>query len=289
MDIYIDDNMLDVSLEAEQTVGDLFVSLEKWLSDTGFRFTAFQLDGKNIPASEVEKAFSTNLHEVARIDVKTTSATQLYAESLLDAAFFLNKYTVTDTGGNGDGGNNEIADEWKESGGRSFLIGDHPGFAHKIDDYLLWGRGDGQRLNEEIVERLHEIANPEAVLLSMKEKIYDITARLEVFSLNMQMGKDREASETVFMFSQTAEKLFRIIPLMHVVANDAELRAFFEEFIGVLKEFFAAYKAQDSVLAGDLAEYEVSPRLIELYDRLKEKNDSAVSAKPADESIAKAC
>jgi hypothetical protein len=283
MDIYIDGNRLDVMLEAEQTVGDLFVSLEKWLSDTGFRFNAFQLDGKNIPASEVETAFSTNVHDVARVDIETTSVTCLYAETLLDAAFFLNKYAA------GDNGKEEIANEWKGSGGRSFLTGDHPGFAKKIDDYLLWGRGDGIKLNEEIAERLEEIANPEAALLSIKEKIYDITARLEVLSLNMQMGKDREATETVFMFSETAEKLFRIIPLVPAAANDAELRAFFEEFTGVLKEFLSAYKAEDSVLAGDLAEYEVSPRLIELYDRLKEKNDPAVSANLTGESVAKAC
>jgi hypothetical protein len=41
-----------------------------------------------------------------------------------------------------------------------------------------------------------------------------------------------------------------------------------EEFAGVLKEFLSAYETRDSVLIGDLAEYEVSPRLAELYGRL---------------------
>jgi hypothetical protein len=284
MDIYIDGNALDVTLEAEQTVGDLFVSLEKWLSDTGFRFAAFALDGKNIHASDVEKAFSTNLSEVSRIEVKTASVTELYAETLLDAAFFLNKYSTAETQGK-----EKIATEWKTSGGRSFLLKDHPAFAKKIDDYFSLGTGDGTKLDEEVLERLHEIANPEAALLSMKEDIYDITGRLEVLSLNMQMGKDREATETVYLFSEAAEKLFRIIPLMSAIANDAEYRSFFEEFTGVLKEFFVAFQAQDSVLAGDLAEYEVSPRLIELYDRLIEKNDSASAAGVSVESAAKAC
>jgi hypothetical protein len=284
MDIYIDGNVLDVTLEAEKTVGDLFVSLEKWLSDTGFRFAAFALDGKNIHASDVEKAFSTNLSEVSRIEVKTASVTELYAETLLDAAFFLNKYSTAEAQGK-----EKIVTEWETSGGRSFLLKDHPAFAKKIDDYFSLGTGDGTKLEGEIAERLHEITNPEAALLSIKENIYDITARLEVLSLNMQMGKDREATETVYLFSRAAEKLFRIIPLMPAVANDTESRTFFEEFTGVLKEFFTAYKAQDSVLAGDLAEYEVSPRLIELYDRLKEKNDSMVTENAVEESAAKAC
>jgi hypothetical protein len=220
--------------------------------------------------------------------VKTASVTQLYAETLLDAAFFLNKYSAAGEQGNGKG-KEEIVNEWKTSGGRSFLLKDHPAFAKKIDDYFLSGTGDGTKLDEEIVERLQEIENPEAALSSMKESVYDITARLEVLSLNMQMGKDREATETVYLFSEAAEKLFRIIPLMPAVANDAEYRTFFEEFTSVLKEFFAAYQAQDSVLAGDLAEYEVSPRLIELYDRLKDKNDSTATENAAEESAAKAC
>jgi hypothetical protein len=284
MNIYIDGNALDVTLEAEQTVGDLFVSLEKWLSDTGFRFAAFELDGKSIHASEVEKAFATNLCDVARIDVKTASITQLYAEALLDTAFFLKKYSTVDVNEK-----ENIANEWQASDGRSFLLKDHPVFAHKIDDCFFQGKGDGDKLSEEIVERLHEIINPRAALLSMKENVYDITARLEVLSLNMQTGKDREATETVYTFSQTAEKLFRIIWLIPDVANDPEYRTFFEEFTGVLKEFFAAYQAQDSVLTGDLAEYEVSPRLFELYDRLKAKSDSVNAANVVEESAAKAC
>jgi hypothetical protein len=285
MDIYIDGNMLNVTLETEQTVGDLFVSLEQWLSNTDFRFVSFELDGKSIHASDVEKAFATNLSDASRIEVRTASVTHLYAEALLDTSFFLNKCPGADPEG---AEKEKVANEWNMSNGRSFLRRDHPAFAKKIDDYFFQGKGDGPKLGAEVVERLDEITSPETALLSMKEKVYDISARLEVLSLNMQTGKDREATETVYLFSQTAEKLFRIIPLMPAAANDAECRAFFEEFTGVLKEFFAAYKAQDSVLTGDLAEYEVAPRLLEIYDRLKTKNDSAPAPDAAKESTVKA-
>jgi hypothetical protein len=321
MDIFIDGNALDVTLENEQTVGDLFASLENWLSQSGFRCAAFALDGKNIPASEVERAFSARLGDVGQINIQTTSVAQLYADTLLDAASFLARYAGAGAGENAGTEKEGAARAWDESGARSFLFENHPGFARKIDDCLMRGTGDGAALSEEIAERLHEIASPKTVLLSMKEKIYDITARLEVLSLNMQMGKDREATETVYDFSKVAEKLFRIIQLMSASAGGAkdgssltedgsfltedasfltEDVLFFEEFTGVLKEFFQAYQARDSVLAGDLAEYEVSPRLLELYDRLKEGNGAADSADAAvcseaalpglaAESIARAC
>jgi hypothetical protein len=300
MNISIDGNTLDVTLENEQTVGDLFASLENWLSQTGFRCAAFALDGKKIHVSEVEKAFSTSISDVARIDIQTTSVAQLYADTLLDVAFFLTRYADADTWENGEGG---ILRAWNESGGRSFLFENHPGFAKKIDDYLIRGQGDGTKLNEEIAERLREITDPKAALVSAKEEIYDITARLEVLSLNMQMGKDREATETVYDFSRIAEKLFRIIQLMPASAGGTENVLFFEEFASVLKEFFQAFKARDSVLAGDLAEYEVSPRLLELYDWLKAGDGPLLSdaadidgsrindafSYPAAQSIARAC
>jgi hypothetical protein len=279
MDIYIDGNALNVTLETEQTVGDLFVSLERRLCDTGFRFAAVTLDGKNIHASDVEEAFATRLYDVSRLDVKTESIAQLYAEALLDASYFLRNYLAAGSGAGAGGDKKEkIVTEWKTCVGRSFLREDHPAVAKKLDEFFFQGKGDGAALDGEIVELLDEVKNPEAALRSIKEAVYDITGRLEVLSLNMQMGKDREATETVYQFAETAEKLFRIIQLMPEVANGMAHRSFFEEFAGVLKEFFAAYEAQDSVLTGDLAEYEVSPRLIELYDRLKEEKDSV---KPA--------
>jgi hypothetical protein len=281
MDIYIDGNALDVTVETEQTVGDLFASLEQWLSDTRFRFTAFKLDGKKVHASEVEKAFSLNLNELTRIDAETASIAQLYAEALLAAAYFLKNRLSADAE------KEKVIHEWNESGSRSFLAGNHPGFAKRIDDYILLGKGDGLKLSDEITKRLHEITNPESALLSIKEDIQNITGRLETLSLNMQMGKDREATETVYEFSETAEKLFRIIPFMPAAAI-ADHRNFFEEFTSVLKEFLEAYKAQDSVLAGDLAEYEVAPRLVELYDRLKEKSSFSGLVKSA-ETIAEVC
>jgi hypothetical protein len=300
MDIFIDDERLDVTLETEQTVGDLFVSLEKWLSDTGFRFAGFALDGKDIHASGVERAFAARLRDVGRIAVRTASVARLYAEALLEAAFLLDRFAAADGADTGahtaDGAGagavcadvkKETATEWETGGGRSFLLKDHPAFAQKLDACFFEGSGDGAKLGGEIAERLEELQNPEGVLLSMKEGVYDISARLEALSLNMQTGRDREATETVYLFAGVAEKLFRIMPLLPAAARGGEFRAFSEEFTGVLKEFFAAYQAQDSVLAGDLAEYEVSPRLIELFDRLAEKNGSAAAARTV--PAARAC
>ncbi|AEF85142.1 conserved hypothetical protein [Treponema primitia ZAS-2] len=49
----------------------------------------------------------------------------------------------------------------------------------------------------------------------------------------------------------------------------APFSAFIEDFSAALKELLAAYEVKDAVLVGDLAEYEVAPRLRALYSAIK--------------------
>jgi hypothetical protein len=271
MEIYIDGHALDATLENEKTVGDILASLEGWLSGAKRRLAAIAIDGNKISSNNLDAAFLLDLANCVRIDVETSSIMELYAEALLSARFYIEQKlgqkieakthseTVCDI----------IVPSWDASGGRSFLGESYPVFAVKLDGFILRGTGDGKKLEAEIGERLTELANPVAALISMKETIHDITARLESLPLDIQMGKDREASETVFAFSEIAGRIFRILSFTpKSAAGHSENDTFFEEFSGVLKEFLSAYEMRDSVLIGDLAEYEVSPRLSELYERL---------------------
>ncbi|MDR1057937.1 MAG: hypothetical protein LBL43_00160, partial [Treponema sp.] len=47
------------------------------------------------------------------------------------------------------------------------------------------------------------------------------------------------------------------------------IREFVEDFGAALGELTAAYEGYDAVLLGDLAEYELAPRLVKLYGALK--------------------
>lgn len=268
MEIYIDGHALDATLENEKTVGDLLASLEEWLSGAKRRLAAVTIDGRKIGADSLDAAFSLGLAGCTRLDVETSSIIELYVEALLAARFHIEQKAHSDTAGD------IITRSWDTSGGRSFLGEAYPVFAARLDGFILRGTGDKKKLVLEIEERLSELANPEDALVSMKETIHDITARLESLPLDIQMGKDREASETVFLFSETTDRIFRILSFAPKpaakphAALHSENDTFFEEFSGVLKEFLSAYETRDSVLIGDLAEYEVSPRLSELYNRL---------------------
>ncbi|MDR3139677.1 MAG: hypothetical protein LBT95_08410, partial [Treponema sp.] len=111
----------------------------------------------------------------------------------------------------------------------------------------------------------------------METLVSAIAARLEDLPLDIQTGKDERAAETVQLFSHIAEKLFRLLYCLKfdglspdaLTVESLPIQKFIEEFGTALKELTAAYEAKDAVLVGDLAEYELAPRLVSLYRTLK--------------------
>jgi hypothetical protein len=101
---------------------------------------------------------------------------------------------------------------------------------------------------------------------------------MEELPLDMQTGKDQRAAETVQLFSQMGEKLFRIffiqksegLSLDALTIDDLPARGFIKEFNAILEELSSAYKNHDTILVGDIAEYELAPRLVKLYTALKD-------------------
>jgi hypothetical protein len=99
--------------------------------------------------------------------------------------------------------------------------------------------------------------------VSMEDEIAEVTARMEDFSLDIQTGNEARALETVRLFSSATERLLRILKEINPASFDEQ--EFINRFSATLKEFFAAYQDGDTVLSGDLAEYELSPLLRGLY------------------------
>jgi hypothetical protein len=87
-------------------------------------------------------------------------------------------------------------------------------------------------------------------LESLKPALPAITRGLEDFALNMQTGHDAEAGRAIGAFADFAEQL---LPLCG--AEDAA------SLSKIIKEIYAAYESGDSVLTGDLCEYEAAPLL----------------------------
>ncbi len=88
----------------------------------------------------------------------------------------------------------------------------------------------------------------------------------------LQTGKDRQAMETIIRFSELFQCLVRIFSSLKLTAKNhsriggKSFDTFFTELNLMLEELLEAFNHQDSVLIGDLLEYEIAPRLEELKD-----------------------
>jgi hypothetical protein len=118
-------------------------------------------------------------------------------------------------------------------------------------------------------ERLAELRDPAAAMLSACHLFDSINTDLSEVAVRLQTGKEAEGMHTMVMVVELINKTVRILPdFMRTVPGAAGLaidgRAigdFYDDFNVVLRELAGAFENKDSVLIGDLAEYEILPRL----------------------------
>ena len=100
---------------------------------------------------------------------------------------------------------------------------------------------------------------------------------MENVPLALQTGKDNEANGDIkilanavedFCHTATFASLFEEFSLIRV--EEKPLSEFFADFSPILEDFEEALKTGDTVGIGDLAEYEICPRLKSLADALEE-------------------
>jgi hypothetical protein len=273
MNVTINGEAADITTESEKTLGDFLTGMELWLEGAGHRLRGLCLDGEDIDADTLAGTMERDLREIKNIALKTASWPELAAEAVF---YTLEDITARENASAGD--KDLIRRSWKESPAARFLEEQIPDIFTAAEGALT-GEGlapaEAKRLME---ERLRELEDPRAELGSIEPLVTAIAARLEDLPLDIQTGKDGRAAETVQLFSHVAEKLFRLLYSLKSGGFAADtwtiqslsMNDFIEEFNIALRELTAAYEAKDAVLVGDLAEYELAPRLVSLYRTLKE-------------------
>ncbi|MCL2043245.1 MAG: hypothetical protein FWG89_03800 [Treponema sp.] len=268
MKIRINDADADILLETEKNVGEILCALESWLTGSGHRLSGLCIDGETINSSAMETCFSREIDKINTLDIFTSSLPELIAESLFCVLREINAYETATYEEK-----NQFAENWKDSPEACLL-------AEQCPDIFSWttqtfaGEGSGtQALRSITEERIRELQDPAGETGRIQLLVSDICTRLEEFSLDIQTGKDSRAAETVNFFSGVAEKIFRIYnilimegyPVKEIMVDTTPIDEYISEFSTALGELLAAYEQSDSVLVGDIAEYEMAPRLRKLH------------------------
>ncbi|MBO7163889.1 MAG: hypothetical protein J6V63_05610 [Spirochaetaceae bacterium] len=110
------------------------------------------------------------------------------------------------------------------------------------------------------------------VLLSFKDiatRFGELIEAMKLISLQFQNGQDKKALVTVTQLADTvdyfckATALSTLFPEKFADMNidGVAIQDFFGDFMAILTDFEEAFKNSDSVMLGDLAEYEITPRI----------------------------
>jgi hypothetical protein len=266
MIIKINDKPLDFTLNNEKTLADVFAAIEQWLSSSGHRLSEISVDGQAVGVSMIEEILKKDVKTIKNLDIRTNSIAELTAASLIALHLDINKY---------DNLNFEekakFLENWKESSQAKFILTEMPDIYSYFENTFSNGdisvsslRSITEEIQREVNDPLNELIKIEPVLNEICDKLVDLP-------LDIQTGKDLLAAKTIQVFSAITEKIIRLFRQLSIQGfllqiEDAKKVALgFSDFKNILVQLLESYEKHDTIIIGDIAEYEASPRLKELY------------------------
>jgi len=262
MEIKINGQTADIKIENEKTVGDVIVGLDNWLENSGHRLSGLIIDDKIIDASSMNEAFQKEIGAAGAIDILTSAYADLYETGLLSLLRDIGEYESLDFQ-NRKG----FGADWNKRAQALFISEEAPDL-FQLCEMTFTGQASAENLVRVTEERLREVRNPSQELSFMQPVIAGICSKLTSLPLDIQTGKDKLAAETIQAFTANTEKLFRLFRHLAVQGFIAEneFTAQIEQFGETVRELHDAYERNDCVLIGDMAEYEVAPKLEQLFN-----------------------
>ncbi|MBQ1592033.1 MAG: hypothetical protein II077_08345 [Treponema sp.] len=191
MQLKVNGENVDITLEGEKTVGEILKSFEAEASKNEATTTNIILNGKEIGADEFEKILGEPILDDTSIDLTVVSKTALVRN-------------------------------FKESG----------------------------------------------------KKLEEMQARLGTVSTLLQSGKDAQVGTIITELADQISNFLHIARLSSLFpefykelqAGGKDIGQFLEDFMPFLKDFEEALGSKDTVTVGDIAEYEISPRLQQMAE-----------------------
>lgn len=144
--------------------------------------------------------------------------------------------------------------------------------ADKLDGFFAQLYTDFARIDLDTISGLDVMAK----MRVLGESFTSFVPRLQDIPVLLQTGKDLQVLETINGFSVDLQKLYQLLPLISITGLKPEdtsiegvlLETFPTELAPVLAELLSAMENKDTVLVGDLSEYELAPRIAKLGARL---------------------
>lgn len=288
MDIFLDGQLIDATLELERNVSEILRSLSDWVDSEGGSVSEVRVNGEIRGPGNEKKWDAVPLGEISRIEIRTRSRRERDLEELeiLSEYFTIMEECLL------RGDRAALADIFSEYSYVRSNLGVHlqdficdpvngelsalDRIARNLEDSDEDAVPEGltnpaaeyvRGILHIIAERVRELSDPKSEAAIVVRTLGDKKVELEQVSLLLQTGKDSEAMRSIIA---TSECILKAVRLLSLLPRTADLDSFRDGLNAVLKELREAFTVKDSVLIGDLMEYEIAPKteiLTSLLDR----------------------
>jgi len=264
MEIKINGKPADITPEHEKTVGEIMVGLQQWLDNSGHRLSGLAINDQTINPSLIETAFSREIDTIKTLDIFTSSVADLSVQSLLHLIGDIDEFNSLSFDER-----QIFFNDWKSRPQAQFISEQMSDIFLLYESAFSQGGVNSDLLRSITEERLREIQEPAVEFANMRSLVDDTCTRLADVSLDIQTGKDAKAAQTIQLFSGVAVKILRIFGQLDFQGYiETSVTQLINDFSNNIKELLDAYEKLDTVLLGDLAEYETAPKMRELYNTI---------------------
>lgn len=154
----------------------------------------------------------------------------------------------------------------------SLIINDTLITGKNFDEYALKDLDDNLKLEIQLITKGEILLSFKNLQLAFKDTTKDVAE----ISVELQSGKEKNALLTIKKLADLIEEFCRVATLGSLFSeyaaikiDDKDFSEFFGEFSPVLSDLEQALQSNDTVTVGDLAEYEICPRLEAIYNTLE--------------------
>lgn len=279
MEIQINQQPLDVSLDGNETVAAVLRQLTSWVESSGELIVETYLDGSDVSGGLSPHISTQPAAEVSQIELVTCGPLEYRLRRLT----VMDNYISLLEEGVLKGSLAQIQDIAREY---SYLensldqeLGGAAGELHTILPALQHEQNELSREQRTSVatiiqmtrsllqDRLRELTHPIDSVHDTARRLHEMLPAVAEVSIQLQSNDEREAMHTVFAAIELLSKLLRVLSLMQQMQPAGqsipfqEISAQQEDLHRLLEELETALADNDSVTVGDILEYEIAPVL----------------------------
>lgn len=291
LQITINGQKIDYTLEGEENLAEVLDGLARWLGREGYSLAAAEADGRALDLTEAAALQQIPIGEVRTLEVAVESELKREHENLAAIDEYLR---LLRAGVEAEDASviEKLMREYASLYGALDTVLDRNGIAEEAIGSAALERvvaGSGVRegampagqqrdalfsyitaARSALAVRMREMESPTEQLAEAAEELRSAVEQLGEVSIMLQTGRDAEAMEAVVRFTSLSSRIVRLYPLLkqaggvdfnEVMVDGVAFPAFYAEFNRMLGELIEAFGAEDSILIGDLLEYEIAPRL----------------------------